>query len=340
MNLTIQQICDICDLMDINYEQPDTCQLETEVCIGEGVLAGESGELEYHSLIAHNAECPEDGAIALTCAGVYERDNKLSDPVAYTNVKELQFRHGYAKGYMWPAPIGFGEEVPLYSQEYVSALLSALNVPALLGALKTYQALANQREQEMRAQNLEIKTLLAEKVKTLETKLWDSQQLVDAKSHSQNELRSQISNLEERNRKEMSSRGKRICELDDLLEAANMRIAELEEEFAFIMGKNDGMEKELRDKDARIEHLESKLATPVRLPAAKDTSRGWTIDPDYLSAIAQKVGYSEDKESPSMETVEAVLLATGFTVGDETANVAPAEGQLVTAMGYQGGRNS
>ncbi|HIE1445951.1 TPA: hypothetical protein ACXJF2_000861 [Serratia marcescens] len=44
------------------------------------------------------------------------------------------------------------------------------------------------------------------------------------------------------------------------------RIAELEEEFAFIMGQNDGMEKELREKDARIEHLEAKLATPVRLP--------------------------------------------------------------------------
>ncbi|MGP0838140.1 ead/Ea22-like family protein [Serratia sp. CY85251] len=86
--------------------------------------------------------------------------------------------------------------------------------------------------------------------------------------------------------------------------------------------------------------LEARLTTPVRLPAAKDTSQGWTIDPDYLSAIAEKVGHSEDEESPSMETVEAVLLATGFTVGDETANVAPAEGQLVTAMGYQGGANS
>lgn len=50
------------------------------------------------------------------------------------------------------------------------------------------------------------------------------------------------------------------------LEAKDKRIAELEEEFAFIMGQNDGMEKELRDKDARIEHLEAKLATPVRLP--------------------------------------------------------------------------
>ncbi len=86
--------------------------------------------------------------------------------------------------------------------------------------------------------------------------------------------------------------------------------------------------------------LEARLTTPVRLPAAKDTSRGWTIDPDYLSAIAEKVGHSEDEGSPSMETVEAVLLATGFTVGDATANVVPAEGQLVTAMGHQGGTRS
>lgn len=63
--------------------------------------------------------------------------------------------------------------------------------------------------------------------------------------------------------------------------------------------------------------LEARLTTPARFPAAKDNSQGWTIDPDYLSAIAEKVGYSEDEGIPSMETVEAVLLATGFTVGDE-----------------------
>lgn len=50
------------------------------------------------------------------------------------------------------------------------------------------------------------------------------------------------------------------------LEAKDKRIAELEEEFSFIMGQNDGMEKELRDKDERIEHLEAKLATPVQSP--------------------------------------------------------------------------
>lgn len=65
MNLTIQQICDICDLMGINYEQPDAGQLETEVWIGEGTIAGEHGEPDYHCLIAHDAEYPEEGAVAL-----------------------------------------------------------------------------------------------------------------------------------------------------------------------------------------------------------------------------------------------------------------------------------
>ncbi|TPW52386.1 hypothetical protein FKD06_07720 [Serratia sp. SRS-8-S-2018] len=81
--------------------------------------------------------------------------------------------------------------------------------------------------------------------------------------------------------------------------------------------KSTQMTGPLKDVLKRNIELEAKLATPVRLPAAKDPSRGWTIDPDYLSAIADKVGHAEDGGSPSMETVEAVLLATGFTVGDE-----------------------
>ncbi|MGP0838123.1 hypothetical protein [Serratia sp. CY85251] len=200
--------------------------------------------------------------------------------------------------------------------------------------------------------------------------------------------------------------GKRICELDDLLEAANKRIADLEAKLTraekHIVEAEEYIEKvesawkrinelEINEKQMLRDHycaedalarqrnecesalegmyeavtgrrpawgcgfgsdeavkevaqihaeLEARLTTPVRLPAAKDTSQGWTIDPDYLSAIAEKVGYSEDEGTPSMETVEAVLLATGFTVGREIANAASAEGQLVTAMGYQGGRNS
>lgn len=65
MNLTIKQICDICDLMSINYEQPDAATLDAEVWIGEGTITGENGEPDYHGLVAHDAEYPEEGAIAL-----------------------------------------------------------------------------------------------------------------------------------------------------------------------------------------------------------------------------------------------------------------------------------
>lgn len=100
----------------------------------------------------------------------------------------------------------------------------------------------------------------------------------------------------------------RLCResnsLHDRLKAAEKRSAELET----LLERNK----------MRAEKLGELLATPVRLPVAKDKSQGWTIDPDYLSAIAAKVGHSEDEGSPSMETVEAVLLAAGFTVeGDE-----------------------
>ncbi len=195
-------------------------------------------------------------------------------------VRTLDGSVASVKNYKYTAPKGFTSN-PLYSQEYVSALLAELE--AYIDALRAiafhvsaggYNAESVDaevfkqkiidgindisdacgkriaeleakldREQGMRAQNLEIKTLLAEKVKTLETKLWDSQQLVDAKSGSQIELRSQISSLEERNRKDMAWRGERICELEDSLEAAQKRIAELEQ----------------------------KLATPVRLPPLMDS---------------------------------------------------------------------
>lgn len=147
-----------------------------------------------------------------------------------------------------------------------------------------------------------------------------------------------------------------LKEAEAKLAAKDKRIAELEADELALIDERDSAEDVItemyeaatgnrpqwsscfRFSDAveDVVQMRARLTTPGWMPAAKDTSQGWTIDPDYLSAIAEKVGYSEDKESPSMETVEAVLLATGFTVGNETANVAPAEGQLVTAMGHQG----
>ncbi|MGF2255049.1 hypothetical protein ACE5I6_16345 [Yersinia ruckeri] len=48
----------------------------------------------------------------------------------------------------------------------------------------------------------EIAGLLRDKVKRLEIDLWDSKQLISAKSESQHELRQEISELKEKNRKE------------------------------------------------------------------------------------------------------------------------------------------
>lgn len=84
------------------------------------------------------------------------------------------------------------------------------------------------------------------------------------------------------------------------LEAKDKRIAELEEEFSFIMGQNDGMENELRDKDARIEHLEAKLATPVRLPLLYSPDPWMSPDPG---------GTWLDKED-----VKKSIRTAGFTV--------------------------
>lgn len=49
---------------------------------------------------------------------------ELSKPVAYTDADELRFNH--ATSDMWPIPLGFGKDAPLYSQEYVLALLAEL----------------------------------------------------------------------------------------------------------------------------------------------------------------------------------------------------------------------
>lgn len=88
------------------------------------------------------------------------------------------------------------------------------------------------------------------------------------------------------------------------LEAKDRRIAELEEEFAFIMGQNDGMEKELRDKDARIEHLEAKLTTPVRLT---DERTLWAGEDDY------DTGHVKGWNANRLEQA-ALLKKQGFTV--------------------------
>ncbi len=65
----------------------------------------------------------------------------------------------------------------------------------------------------------------------------------------------------------------------------------------------------LQNADAFDELAANREAQPVAFPAPKDKSQGWKIDPEYLHSIADAVGSSDDEGAPSMELVEAVLLA-------------------------------
>ncbi len=65
MYLTIKNLCDICDFMGISTQTDDCADMTAEVWIGEGVIKGDNGEPDYHGLIAHCAEYPEEGAIPL-----------------------------------------------------------------------------------------------------------------------------------------------------------------------------------------------------------------------------------------------------------------------------------
>jgi len=143
-----------------------------------------------------------------------------------------------------------------------------------------------------------------------------------------------MSQLAERNAvlvTELEDANKRIAELEAIRADASQVFKEISNELgcnpdneSIMMAidelKANQMTGPLKDVLKRNIELEKRLATPVRLPAANDKSQGWTIDPAYLSTIAEKVGSSEDEGNPSMEIVEAILLAAGFAVtveGDE-----------------------
>lgn len=79
------------------------------------------------------------------------------------------------------------------------------------------------------------------------------------------------------------------------------------------------------------ELLANREAQPVAFPQAKDKSQGWKIDPEYLQAIADAVGCSDDEGTPSMELVEAVLLAAA-PPAPAVVNGRTAEGWMAEAL--------
>ncbi|HCJ7638109.1 TPA: hypothetical protein NV435_000186 [Enterobacter hormaechei subsp. xiangfangensis] len=77
---------------------------------------------------------------------------------------------------------------------------------------------------------------------------------------------------------------------------------------------------ELEAKDKRIAELEAREMNG-RFPLPKDSSQGWKIDPEIISKIQDAIGYDEECQcwegSPSMEMVEAVLIAAAAIKMDE-----------------------
>ena len=59
---------------------------------------------------------------------------------------------------------------------------------------------------------------------------------------------------------------------------------------------------------ALVEALESRTTT-VKWPMPKETTQGWKIDPEFICKVQGVIGYEEEYGIPSMEVVEAVLLA-------------------------------
>lgn len=81
---------------------------------------------------------------------------------------------------------------------------------------------------EQAQQSAEVAELLRDKVKRLESDIWDSQQLVKVKSENQYELECKVRELEERNDKSNIAWSRREDAALEKLEAAEKRIAELD----------------------------------------------------------------------------------------------------------------
>ena len=109
----------------------------------------------------------------------------------------------------------------------------------------------------------------------------------------------------------VSRQNRHVCELFDDNTALRQRIAELEVESKTMLELKQASLADNALLKLELEILESRTVTVNPYPLATDKSQGWTIHPDFLHQIRERIG--DDAEnydfSPSMEMVEAVLIA-------------------------------
>lgn len=136
---------------------------------------------------------------------------------------------------------------------------------------------------EQAQQHEEVAELLRDKVKRLESDVWDSQQLVKVKSENQYELKCKVRELEQRNDKSNIAWSRREDAALEKLEAAEKRIAELGEEqkeFAEALGCSgdnesileaiDGLKTQVREIDMSNSVLQHQFeASPLAVKLHK-----------------------------------------------------------------------
>ncbi|WP_279084136.1 ead/Ea22-like family protein [Kluyvera ascorbata] len=102
-----------------------------------------------------------------------------------------------------------------------------------------------------------------------------------------------------------------ICELFDDNTALRQRIASLEESHAQVIQSRDHYK---RMSEEGLKQLVESRTVTVKWPTPKDASQGWKIDPEFICKVQGAIGYDEEEGTPSMEVIEAVLLAAGIQV--------------------------
>ncbi len=183
-----------------------------------------------------------------------DKFSELSKPVMYV-VRTLDGSVASVKSHSYTAPKGFTSE-PLYSQEYVSALLAELE------ASKKSNAFLKEQLAKLASFNPD----------------WD---MLEACRESWREVAAALKEAEAR----LAAKDKRIAELERANKSQDDHINQQQDRIESLEKKNGDLGQGLQAAEKRIAGLVARLATPVRLPERYSIDCGVCADPngDWLN---------------------------------------------------------